>query len=276
MQFAVPKFENFHLVDVSSVTLGSDTEWFLKDKQGSVLSVEGRVGGTKHYPRPILEEVKPGFAVQEDNVMFEFNIPVCKTEDDMVQAFDQIKTWAKENIKELDIFINASAELDPMELATEQALTFGCEPDFNAWLDEENPPPDRRWPNMRTAGGHIHIGYNNPNMDMNNHLVRFLDLYLGVPSIILDSDTKRRFMYGKAGACRHKPYGLEYRVLSNFWTDNEMFIRWTYKNVMRAIEAYNSGFDILSHGQRITDCINNQDMEEAKKLIEEFHLLGEA
>ena len=44
-----------------------------------------------------------------------------------------------------------------------------------------------------------------------------LDWYLGAWSLKMDPDPTRRLLYGKAGACRYKPYGVEYRVLSNFW-----------------------------------------------------------
>ena len=48
-------------------------------------------------------------------------------------------------------------------------------------------------------------------------LVKQLDWYLGGWSIARDENTERRSLYGKAGACRIKDYGVEYRVLSNFW-----------------------------------------------------------
>jgi hypothetical protein len=38
----------------------------------------------------------------------------------------------------------------------------------------------------------------------------------------------RRELYGKAGAFRPKPYGVEYRVLSNRWLNSEALIRWVY------------------------------------------------
>jgi len=47
--------------------------------------------------------------------------------------------------------------------------------------------------------------------------VKQLDWYLGGWSTQVDPDTVRRNLYGKSGAMRFKPYGVEYRVLSNFW-----------------------------------------------------------
>ena len=89
----------------------------------------------------------------------------------------------------------------------------------------ENNPPSLDGTNLRSCGGHLHIGFDRAKNDMmaRPHLVRILDLVAGVPSIIIDKDKDRRKLYGKAGAHRPKmieagdPYdGVEYRTLSNF------------------------------------------------------------
>jgi hypothetical protein len=50
--------------------------------------------------------------------------------------------------------------------------------------------------------------------------IKFIDLFTAIPSVLLDpgeSGKARRELYGKAGAFRYTPYGLEYRTLSNYW-----------------------------------------------------------
>jgi hypothetical protein len=50
--------------------------------------------------------------------------------------------------------------------------------------------------------------------------VKMLDLFVGIPAVLIEQGQTprlRRRMYGKAGSFRYTPYGLEYRVLSNFW-----------------------------------------------------------
>ena len=54
---------------------------------------------------------------------------------------------------------------------------------------------------------HIHIGYDNNNIDASLRLVKYLDLYLGVPSVLKDKDKRRRSLYGKAGCFRLTSYG---------------------------------------------------------------------
>ena len=78
--------------------------------------------------------------------------------------------------------------------------------------------------NFRTAGGHIHIGGNTTDVVcdplMKPMFVYMLDLFVGIPSVLIDNSTqtyRRRKYFGAAGCHRDKPYGLEYRVLSPFW-----------------------------------------------------------
>jgi hypothetical protein len=42
-------------------------------------------------------------------------------------------------------------------------------------------------------------------------------------------------MYGAAGAFRPKPYGVEYRVLSNAWLQSEELMAWVYRTTTKAI-----------------------------------------
>src|SRR5690606_27611941 len=88
---------------------------------------------------------------------------------------------------------------------------------------------------LRTAGGHIHVGYDNPDNAMSADIVLAMDVMLGVPSVLIDGDTRRRQMYGKAGCFRFKEYGLEYRTLSNFWIMSEERIRWAFRQTQQAV-----------------------------------------
>ncbi len=60
----------------------------------------------------------------------------------------------------------------------------------------------------------------------------FADLFLGLPSAGADKQGKRRELYGKAGRYRPTSYGIEYRVLSNYWLFNE---HWTAEIGARAL-----------------------------------------
>jgi hypothetical protein len=68
-------------------------------------------------------------------------------------------------------------------------------------------------------------------------LTKSLDVWLGLPSLVWDQDDRRRTLYGAAGAFRPKPYGMEYRVLSNKWINDPLLRKTVFHNTLKAIEA---------------------------------------
>jgi len=168
-----------------------------------------------------------------------------------------------------------SAEFDPKYLEHKQAKIFGCEGSINAWECCENRSPKPNG-NYRCSGGHLHCGYDNPNLDDSLRIAKAFDLFLGVPSILYDEDKERRKMYGKAGEIRFPKFGLEFRVLSNFWIFNDNLIEWVFNNVHNAIDFINNNknFDKLIEKEKenIVSCINTQDKELAEKLIKKYKI----
>lgn len=217
------------------ILVGADPELFVRNEFGPVSAV-GRFGGTKDKPLPVSKFGK-GFAIQEDNVAVEYNIPpsasAASFEDANMKMLEHIKEVAKD--QGLETHIVPSERFPDSELQTEAAQTFGCDPDFNAWELTMNPRPEAPDPNLRSCGGHIHIG-----ADLNDmqkiFVCRWLDIYLGAPLTLYDTDDKRRLLYGRPGAMRFKPYGLEYRVLSNFWLTRPKFIPYMYQLIIAAVE----------------------------------------
>jgi len=137
------------------------------------------------------------------------------------------------------------------------------DPDLNVYLKQQNESPSSNT-TLRTCGGHIHIGYDNPSIETSEKIVYAMDMMLGLDSIILDSDVKRRSMYGKAGSFRFKPYGLEYRTLSNFWIKNDKSIEWTYDRTIKAIELVNKGLidDLIEkYSSEVQFIIDNNNVE---------------
>lgn len=247
---------------MSNITLGSDPEFFLS-KDGKMVSAEGLIGGSKHSPI-----ILPLGAMQEDNVMVEFNIPPALSKDHFTQSIKEVLSFLKnEVLPDYEHLYVPSAEFDEDTLSTEQAKMFGCEPDFNVWTKAMNksPKPEDLGV-LRVAGGHVHIGVGELSDEQLITLGRKLDLFLGVPSLLLDTDDRRRQFYGKAGAVRPKEYGLEYRTLSNFWLNSEKLIDWVYSNAIKAVEFTGEVKD------SVVDIINNADRESAKTLISEYKI----
>jgi len=249
---------------MNTFTIGCDPEIFLMDENHKFKSVIGLLGGDKWIPRMLS---KDGHACLEDNVAVEFNIPPCST-------FEQFKKEVQATMKMVKDILPANLHYDQSsavsfpadELACEKAWIFGCEPDYNAWTMEENPKPHAEDKNLRSAGGHIHIGSNLAVHDP-VAVVRAMDLFLGVPSTQLDGGTLRRELYGKAGAFRPKPYGVEYRTLSNFWIFSDSLIQWAYEGTRKALDFVHSGKELpTEHGELINECINNNNKNAYNKL----------
>lgn len=96
-------------------------------------------------------------------------------------------------------------------------------------------------------------------------------MYLGVPSVLKDTDTKRRSLYGKAGCFRLTPYGLEYRVLSSYFLTNKLTLNWVWNGIVKAIKAYNEGYS-FADPDLVQRAINNSDKELAEVLIKKYKL----
>lgn len=87
---------------------------------------------------------------------------------------------------------------------------------FPTWLAGSAPFP--HYP----VGGHIHFS----GVPFTGHLVNLLDLYVGLPIMLIEDPRtviRRRPKYGFLGDVRHKPYGgFEYRTPGSFLVDPEI------------------------------------------------------
>ncbi len=257
-----------------SWVLGADPELFLQATDSTkILSAIGKIGGTKAAPMPA-EGLAKGFAYQEDNVLVEYNIPPAKDIAEWTHNHHAMMAFLREKVSRehnARLKVQASHIMDDDQLTHPAAHHFGCESDFNVWTLEKNPVPKAENPNLRSAGGHIHIGMEMSNMDK-IQLGRLLDSTVGLWSVINDTDTRRRELYGKAGSIRMKPYGLEYRTPSNFWLRNTKTIELAYHYVEIAIDHFRTkSFALIdTDGGRIIQAINQSDKAMAKHLIQGY------
>lgn len=254
--------------------LGSDPEFFLVDKYGKHISVIGKVGADKWSPLQIKDLVE-GFTIQEDNVAVEFGIPPASSAKDLFQNLSIVMDYGRQWFPDLDYSKLSATVFTADQMNHPAANIFGCEPDFDAWgdtsLDSEgnpqnvNPSPCPPDPFLRSAGGHIHV---ETTVDPAAG-VRSMDLFLGVPSVLMDKGDLRKKIYGKRGAHRIKPYGFEYRVLSNFWCTEEKLCTWVWEQTERALKNVGGAehYDAL-----IKQAINENDKEAAKFLVNECKL----
>jgi hypothetical protein len=85
-----------------------------------------------------------------------------------------------------------------------------------------------------------------------------------------DSDVNRRLLYGKAGTIRIKPYGIEYRTLSNFWLKGvqQKEIKDMVFNGITAALKRTMNREVVPEnvGREVITAINNSDVAKAKEL----------
>lgn len=253
----------------TKILVGADPEIFVR-QNGVFKSAHGLIKGDKKNPSPV-----PNGAVQVDGMALEFNIDPAASQTEFVFRIQDVMDQLKAMVPEYELVATPVADFDADYIKSQpaEALELGCDPDFNAWTGYANPRPDGNRP-MRTASGHVHIGWTSDkdssdigHQEVCRRVARQMDFFLGLPSLIYDTDTRRREMYGKAGALRYKSYGVEYRTLSNVWLNSKEKIAWVYSNVMQGMERLMAGEDLSERYGDIQEIINTSNVVEAKKIL---------
>lgn len=249
-------------------TIGADPELFLIHKPtNKLVSAVGLIGGSKESPLPIGNSC----AIQEDNVAAEFCIPPAEDVNTFLASINFALHDLEKRAMEYGLSLaesKASAVFDEDQLWTLEAQTFGCDPDYNAYTGTVNPRPTSSNKNLRSCGGHVHIGTKYQPRDT----IKVMDLFLGAPSVLLDPDTNRRALYGKAGAFRYKPYGVEYRTLSNFWIWKKDLIEWVYHQVKAGLTFIENNKITEKIELDLQNCINTNNKHLAQKFILDYNL----
>lgn len=229
--------------------VGADPELFLVDEAGTFVSGHDAVPGTKESPF-----IVDRGAVQVDGVAVEFNIDPTGHRKEFIQNITTVlhcvhtmvnisHPGCKLTATPTAIFSKAYFDSLPSH-----AKELGCSPDYNAWNSgKANPKPKTKLP-MRTGAGHLHLGWTDgkESTDVSHFndcisMTKQLDYSLYVLSHSWDGDKKRRMLYGTIGSFRPKPYGVEYRVLSNAWLGHTRIIPWLYDAVQRSYSLMENG-----------------------------------
>lgn len=258
------------------IKIGADPEVFIKDNgTGKLISAAGLFPGTKEAPF----KVERG-AIQVDGMAAEYNIDPASTADEFVYnnlvVLKQLRDIIKERNPDLDFefVFTPVAEFGAKLIAAqpEENRILGCTPDYNAYTGGlANPTPDAEMP-FRTASGHIHIGWgedfditDDEHIEACCMMVKQLDHSVGARSLLWEhkSGARRRELYGKAGAFRPKPYGVEYRTPSNCWVGNIAFMEVMFNDTLRAFNELVAGaryYEWYGLESRIVKYINSHDV----------------
>jgi hypothetical protein len=235
-----------------NILVGADPEVFVrKIGKKQFQSAHGLVAGDKKNPYKVHQG-----AVQVDGMALEFNIDPASNEREFVENITGVMKIMAGMVPDYELVPVPVARFTEavMKKQPKEALELGCEPDFCAWNNGSANPRPNGDVNFRTGAGHVHIGWTDGadiadpgHMEACIMATKQLDFYLGLGSLVYDSDTKRRTMYGAAGAFRPKPYGVEYRVLSNAWLQSQELMAWVYRTTTKAINDLFEGKPVYNN-----------------------------
>jgi hypothetical protein len=252
-----------------SIKIGADPEvWVREKKSGKIVSAHNLLPGTKLNPYKV-----PKGAVQVDGTAAEFNINPAGDTESFANNINTVLSALQSMVGDkYDLVFDPVTiyESDYFKKLPPEATELGCNPDYNAYTEQVNPAPNGQATTMRSAAGHIHVGWCkdvNPN-DPDHFqdclvVVKELDYHLGLFSLLWDPDNRRRSLYGKAGAFRPKPYGVEYRTMSNVWLRSIDVQKWVSNSTTKAMNRLFDGRESAysKFGNYAKDCIDNNKID---------------
>jgi hypothetical protein len=266
---------------ISRITIGADPECFIvvRDNHNgdTPYPIVGMLGGTKDNPLVIAD----GYAVVEDNVMAEFNIPPTNSVEEFIKSNKFMLSIIIQMVRgynplfELDF--SPALRFEEHFLQSEQAKEFGCLPDFSAYTNLKKQPSAEEAGTLRTAGGHIHIGWEGPkDFKVQQAVCRAFDLMVVLPFMLIEPDNERRELYGAPGSMRPKSYGVECRSLSCFWLSSDYLMGWVFEKTLKAVEAYNTIPELSDPKSKlcmkVRELIKRKDVDKIKDFISKFEL----
>lgn len=227
-------------------TIGCDPEILLRDRTtGQLVSAEGLIPGDKLNPH----KVKKG-TIQVDGFAAEIGIDPASDANEFADNVETVLSELRVFLPNHDfIFTDSAVYSDEVYMKqSEQGRMLGCEPDFCAWTKRANEPPVPDPSTFRTFSGHIHIGWCN-GVDITDPahfadclvVTKQMDWALGAPSVYMNPKSKRRVLYGKAGAFRPKPYGAEYRTPDNSWLRSRDAMKLMFTNSCKGMDDLYAG-----------------------------------
>lgn len=256
------KIENFQI--------GSDAELFLMNKEtNEVVNAKKYIKGTKQAPYNF-DKSSPFWCTSLDGISAEFNIPPCTTAQEFSDSLEKCIQYINSKLPSSLCTIHTPAVyVDAKQLRTREARSMGCESSFSAYTLRHNPRPNGFVTNLRTCCTHVHMKYDNMRFEDGAEWIKACDLFLGIPSLVIEPDNDRRKLYGTLGEFR---FGntVEYRTLSSFFSQSDTLRKWVFNNAVNAINWINEGnrvTDEMAHSFRTAMETNDKDL--VKVIIEE-------
>ena len=288
--------------------VGADPELFICNLANEIIPACGMVGGTKHDPLIVNKDIVNlygtertprggippvgNYAIQEDNVMLEFNIPAYGSANEFIGAVSKMMYFLENSVlgpKNLRLRYGVvdHAFKETVLAKHPQSQDIGCTPDFTAYPKEDGrfertPYSAMDLGNRRFCGGHLHVQYD-AKLVPPHVFSQFMDCVVCLPYLSLDRQKGRRLFYGQPGLFRVKPYGIEYRTLSSFWLEpdfRERHLLEMIDNVLALARTANNQCDALKKmysnvdWDDVAEIIRNEDSKKAVAMAHSLREMG--
>lgn len=233
------------------IKLGADPEFFLSDAKGAIVSAHDILPGTKNKPHPV-----DGGAIQVDGTAVEYNIDASDNVKDFVDNHQKVQANIRRFVDEarpglvFKFIPLVNYPLDYFNQIPVASRILGCDPDYNAYSGRPNIMVLNEGIPLRTAAGHVHVGWTS-GVDVRDRdhfwrcqlMAKTLDnlILFDYNKVVDKKNPERQQYYGAAGAFRPKPYGVEYRALSNKWCETPKLMSWVFNRVTKAVELLTAG-----------------------------------
>lgn len=213
------------------ISFGTDPEFMIVDKEGGAVSA---IDSLQEWSRENRLK-QEGHEFFYDNVLAEVAVRPSFSKEEAVESIRSALQIYADLVAPNYLKAQASREYPQKLLEHKDAIEAGCSADECAYQMMVIEPETDMFVDqtLRSGGGHVHVG-----TDLTKEiscgatfLTRMLDLFLGVPSVLIDKDPtskRRRELYGHSGRFRKKEYGMEYRTLGNFWLVSPNLVELVY------------------------------------------------
>lgn len=257
--------------------LGSDPEMFVENSKGDLIPAFHFLG-SKDIPNKTWNSTYGNQTMYWDGYQAEFT---TSPQSCLGHHVDSVHAGLKglliaarkhDPTARLSVKTTFDVPQDNLNNDKDEHVNFGCMPSLNAY-GLEGLKVNGREVDYRSAGGHIHIGYNKGTEEETKRIVRAMDSILGVACVGLFAnydEPRRRRMYGLPGEYRLPAHGIEYRVLSNAWLFHPLIMNLVFDIARKSFVIGRNNLLLYwqAEEKETIDTIKFCDIDQAKIILE--------
>jgi hypothetical protein len=208
-----------------------------------------------------------------DNMNVEIAINPVETLADWHSYTEALLSQCRDYEGGYDLMFKPVVTYDPIYLEHPLARISGCNPDMSAYTMVNNYAPDfEEMDGTRSLGAHVHATLSGGNPFW---YARWMDMLTALPLLFHEEASNRRSLYGGAGCLRVKPYGAEYRTLSNVWVGEPDKREFVWEMTEKAVTlSQTTDPDTVDEWWDVPAAIDNHDLVLAQACMDRLYIYG--